>query len=84
MPSRSSASWAIKRLIVLGIEPAFDHLYPFVEHLLGVAGEHRHLFLGQDRAFIYGLRGQVHGRAGDLDAGGQRVANGMPAFERRQ
>ena len=55
----------------LGIEAAFDRLDPFVQGLLGVAGEHRHLLLGQDRAFVDGLRGYVDRRAGDLHAGGQ-------------
>ena len=55
-----------------------------MQRRLGVAGEDRHLLLGQDRSFVDGLRGHVDRRAGDLHTCSESVPNGVPALESGQ
>ena len=82
----SGAHLALTKLVQealdgLGVEPALDGFDPLVKGLLRVAGKDRHLFLGQDRPVVHPLGGQVDGRAGDGDARGQSVPDGVPALE---
>ena len=71
-------------LMVCRVEPALDLLDALVQRLDGVAGQDRHRLLGQDRAGVDLERRDVHRAAGDLDAGGQRVLDRVPARERGQ
>ena len=68
----------------IGVEPALDLLDAFVQRRLGVAVEDGHRLLGEDRAGVDLLGHEVHGAAGDLHAGGERVAHRVPALERGQ
>ena len=47
----------------LGVQPAFHGLDPLVEGRFGVARLNHHRLLGQDRAVVDGLGGDVHGAA---------------------
>ena len=65
-------------------QPMLDGLDPLVERRLVVAGQDRDRLLGDDRAAVERLVDEVDGRAGDRDAGGERVADRVGARERRQ
>ena len=67
-----------------GVQRALGDLDPFVQRLLGVAGQHRDHLLGQDRPGVHLQGGQVHGAPGLGHAGGQGVAHAVPAREGRQ
>ena len=67
-----------------GIQAALRDLDPLMQGRLAVAGQHGDDFLGDDRPCVHLERGQVHRAPGLGDAGGQRVADAVPAGEGRK
>ena len=62
----------------------FDGLDALPQSRLVVVRQDRHGFLGHDRAAIERGIDEVDGHTRDRDAGRERVADRMPARERRQ
>ena len=55
--------------------------YPFGQACLGIAGQHRHGRLRQDRAFIHRLGDQMHRAAVQLNTCGERARVGVQAWK---
>ena len=68
----------------VGVETALDRLDPFVQRLLGVAGNDGNGLLGEDRSGVDIFGDQMDGTARDLHSGIDCVAHGVPPLERGQ